>query len=157
MFGDFGARFTRFRAVVESAYTAVVLVTSPEQDVLTEAHDLPTSLERVGINVRAVVVNRVHPAWPDGPKIPTAAPPLVRRLQKTLSLPSRQPLPLDWLVENFLAYQTRAFGEQHRRAQFGQRLPTSLPAPVHIPALPAFVAELGGLVLLHASRFGEDS
>ena len=160
MFGDFGQRFSRVSQLLESEDTAFVLVTSPEEEVLAEARELQRSLDRLAMTLKAVVVNRVHQksqseSQSKGKK-PKSPASLVQHLNKTVSFPThptQHEPPLEWLAENFLAYQTLARGEQQRLGDFQRSLPLKLPEFVRIPPLPAFPADLGGLLLFHTYLF----
>jgi len=149
MFVDFGDRFGRVRALLTSAETAFLLVTSPEEEVLAEAEEFRLGLDRLGMALKGVVVNRMREPWrgqlPQG-RDRTA---LAERLRPVLRLTVRDISHLPWLAQNFLAAQAQARGEERRVALFSRDCPTDA-AFVHVPLLPAFSADLGGLMtLLH--------
>ncbi|HKA54637.1 MAG TPA: ArsA-related P-loop ATPase [Candidatus Binatia bacterium] len=149
MFVDFGDRFGRVRALLTSAETAFLLVTSPEEEVLAEAEEFRLGLDRLGMALKGVVVNRMREPWrghlPQGRD--RAA--LAERLRPVLSLTVRDGPHFSWLAHNFLAAQAQARGEGRRVALFARRCPADA-ARVHVPLLPAFSADLGGLAtLLH--------
>ena len=156
MFGDFGQRFSRVSRLLESEDTAFVLVTSPEEEVLAEAHELQASLNRLAITLKAVVVNRVHQEWLSPGRNPKSAETLVRHLNRTVTFPALKEPPAEWMAENFLAYQTLARGEQQRLDDFRRSIPPHVPDLVHIPPFPAFPADLGGLHLFHNYLFGTE-
>lgn len=153
MFGDFGQRFNRVSRLLESEDTAFVLVTSPEEEVLAEAYELQASLDRLAIPLKAVVVNRVHQEWQSKGKKPKSIRALVQHLNRTVTFPTLRDPPVEWLAKNFLAYQTLARGEQQRLGDFRHSLPPAMPDLVCIPPLPAFPADLGGLLLFHDYLF----
>ncbi|MBI3300667.1 MAG: ArsA family ATPase [Deltaproteobacteria bacterium] len=152
MFEDFGERFGRVSELLASADTAFVLVTSPEEEVLAEAEEFRAGLERLGVALKGVVVNRVHGEWPDARLERQDAAALTERLRQGLHLPSGESTHLQWLAENFLAYQALARGEELRLEHFRRGLPARVPL-VRVPALPAFPADLGGLGTLHGYLF----
>ena len=154
MFEDFGDRFRRVNELLTSPDTAFVLVTSPEEEVLAEAEEFRVGLERLGVALKGVVVNRVHKEWQGrGPrgKDPAA---LVERFRKVLHVTPTESAQLRWLAENFLAYQALARGEGLRLEHFAHSLPAHIPL-VRIPVLPAFPADLGGLSTVHRYLFRE--
>ena len=162
MFGDFGQRFSRVSALLESPETAFVLVTSPEEEVLIEAGEMCRTLERLDLGLKAVVVNRVHEEWESQGKGQQEASRVLKQLHKTISFPLKQQpqlAQLNWLADNFLAYQALARGEQRRVADFGRHLPADIASPalsaslIRVPAVPAFPADLGGLLLFHTYLF----
>lgn len=156
MFRDFGQRFSRVSALLESPETAFVLVTSPEEEVLVEAGEMCSSLERLDLELKAVVVNRVHKGQ-YAEKRPREISTVLKQLQKTVSFPLKHQPRLDWLAENFLAYQALARGEQRRLANFGRRVPANITSLIRVPAVPAFPADLGGLLLFHTYLFRDGS
>jgi len=149
MFTDFGDRFGRVNTLLASAETAFLLVTSPEEEVLAEAEEFRVGLARLGMALKGVVVNRMHEQWQgQSPHWPSCTA-LAGRLRPVLRLIVRDSNHLPWLAQNFLAYQTQARGEERRVALFSRNCPTDA-AFVRVPLLPAFPADLGGLMtLLH--------
>jgi len=154
MFTDFGDRFGRVRTLLASAETAFLLVTSPEEEVLGEAEEFRLGLERLGVALKGVVVNRMHEPWRGQFPQRQGLAALVERVRPTLHLTTRDSTPLQWLGQNFLAYQTRARGEERRVERFSQSFPTDV-SLVCVPLLPAFPADLGGLAALHQYLCGE--
>jgi anion-transporting ArsA/GET3 family ATPase len=152
MFDDFGDRFGRVSRLLASADTAFVLVTSPEEEVLTEAEEFRVGLERLGVALKGVVINRVHEEWHGKGLRGKEMAALVERLRQVLHLTPGDEAHLQWLVANFLAYQALARGEGLRLEDFRRNLPARVPL-VRVPALPAFPVDLGGLVLLHEYLF----
>jgi anion-transporting ArsA/GET3 family ATPase len=59
----FRERSQRVQALLGSAATAFVLVASPRVDTLGEAAHFAERLEAQGLEVRALVINRMHPAF----------------------------------------------------------------------------------------------
>ena len=60
MFDDFGERFQRVSALLASEETAFVLVSTLEEEVLTEATQFFTELDRLKIALKAAIFNRTH-------------------------------------------------------------------------------------------------
>jgi anion-transporting ArsA/GET3 family ATPase len=154
MFTDFGDRFGRVKTLLASTETAFLLVTSPEEEVLTEAEEFRVGLERLGVALKGVVVNRMHEQWRGQLPRRQGLAALVERVRPTLHITTRDSTPLQWLGQNFLAYQTRARGEERRVEHFSQSFPTDV-SLVRVPLLPAFPADLGGLTALHQYLCGE--
>ena len=137
-------------------------MTSPEEEVLIEAGEMCRTLERLDLELKAVVVNRVHEEWESQGKGQQEASRVLKQLHKTISFPLKQQpqlAQLNWLADNFLAYQALARGEQRRVADFGRHLPADIASPalsaslIRVPAVPAFPADLGGLLLFHTYLF----
>jgi len=156
MFTDFGDRFSRVSALLASADTAFFLVTSPEEEVLTEADEFRVGLERLGVTLKGVIANRVHAEWRGQMPRREGLSRLVERIRPAFHLTPGDREQFQWLVQNFLAYQARARGEAKRLECFSGKFPTSIPV-VQIPALLAFPADLGGVMTLHQYLCGEDN
>ncbi len=148
MFADFGDRFSRVRTLLASAETAFLLVTSPEEEVLAEAEEFRLGLERLGVALKGVVVNQVHEQWRGQLPQRQGLAALVERVRPTLHLTTGDSTPLQWLGQNFLAYQTRARGEERRVERFSRSFSADV-SFVRVPVVSAFSADLGGLVALH--------
>lgn len=148
MFADFGDRFRRVSQLLASTDTAFVLVTSLEEEVLAEAQEFRRGLEQLGVALKGVVVNRVHEEWQGRAPVGKDADALAERLSQRLHIRPVDSAQLRWLADNFLAYQALAQGERRRLAHFQRGLPVGIPF-VRIPLLPAFPADLGGLLTLH--------
>jgi len=148
MFTDFGERFGRVSTLLASAETVFLLVTSPEEEVLAEAEEFRAGLERLGVALKGVIVNRMHEPWRGQLPQRHSFAALAERLRPTLRLTPGDSTQLQWLAQNFLAYQTRARGEERRVAHFSRRFSPDV-SFVRVPLFPAFPADLGGLVTLH--------
>jgi anion-transporting ArsA/GET3 family ATPase len=148
MFEDFGDRFTRVSTLLASETTAFVLVTSPAEEVLTEAEEFRAGLAHFGVTLKGVVVNRVHEEWHGKRPSYKNAAALVKRLHHSVHFPSRKDAQLEWLVENFAAHQALARGEALRLERFRRSLLEGVPL-VRVPAIPVFPADLSGLLMLH--------
>jgi|SRR5581483_10938418 len=147
MFDDFGERFQRVSALLAGADTAFVLVSTLEEEVLSEATQFLTDLGRLDITLKAVIFNRTQggPSTELGKE--TAQPSLAERLSRAVRPPLANSAHSEWLAANFFAYQTLAAREAARFAQFSKNLPSRTPL-VRVPVIPALPGDFGGLVRL---------
>jgi anion-transporting ArsA/GET3 family ATPase len=112
--------------------TAFVLVASPRRDTIEEAQFFAAKLAEAGIAVRALVVNRMHPTFGDGP--PEDARARAAALEGTA---------LGSLYRNLGEFQQVASREEEHLAGLAE---TVAPAPVvRVPFLPIDVHDLAGL------------
>jgi len=93
---DFGDRFGRVNTLLASAETAFLLVTSPEEEVLAEAEEFRVGLERLGMALKGVVMNRMHEQWQASHRTGPAAKALTERLRPALRLTVRDSYHLPW-------------------------------------------------------------
>ncbi len=63
---------------------------------------------------------------------------------------------MQWLVENFLAYQALAQSEKERVQQFSHKLSAVIPI-IYVPVLQRALVDLQGLAALHSYLFAEES
>ena len=152
MFDDFGERFQRVSRLLASEETAFILVSTLEEEVLSEAMQFLEGLRNLEIALKAVIFNRTH-MLPNGRLFQeqgdtSVTEKISRTIQRSLA-PSTHHA---WLVENFLAYHSLATGESVRFAQFAQKLPVQTPF-IRIPVLPKFPGDFEGLVSLSALLF----
>jgi len=154
MFVDFGERFGRVRTLLGSPDTAFVLVTSPEEEVLAEAEEFRLGLEHLGVTLKGVVANRMHEEWQGQMPRRRSVEAVSEQVRLALQLTPGDMVHREWLARNFLAHQTYARGETRRLAAFSRNLPAEV-LRVRVPILPAFPADLGGLVTLHQYLCGE--
>lgn len=154
MFEDFGERFQRVSKLLASTETAFLLVTSPEEEVLAEAEEFCTGLERMGIALKAVVANRIHEEWLGKLLDRKKSPALAEWLRQVVDLPPEYHSHVGWLAENFFTYQKLAHAEAVRLERFARVLPATIPL-VRISTLPALPANFSGLVTLHHYLFPE--
>lgn len=147
MFDDFGERFQRVSTLLASEDTAFVLISTLEEEVLTEATQFLSDLDRLDIALKAVIFNRTH----DEPSLQRfeekTRPALVERVSRTVRPPLTNSAHSEWFVTNFFAYQTLAAGEATRFAQFTKKLPPRTPF-VRVPVVPALPGDFGGLIRL---------
>lgn len=152
MFDDFGDRFQRVSTLLASEETAFVLVSTLEEEVLTEATRFLADLDRLTIALKAVIFNRTHAEVATRKAVEKAGS-LRKHLSRAVQLAVADTYASEWLVENFLAHQTLAHGEATRFAQFAHRVPPATPL-VRVPVFPAFPGDFGGLINLSSYLFG---
>lgn len=152
MFDDFGERFQRVSALLASEDTAFILVSTLEEEVLTEATQFLTDLDRLAIALKAVIFNRTHEEASLSSAKDNVEVTLTQQLSRTLHPPLMSSSHREWLVKNFLAHQTLAHGEAIRFAQFSNSLSSTTPC-VRIPIFPAFPGDFSGLINLSSYLF----
>ena len=81
----FRNRASEVRALLQSEATAFVLVTSPRRGAVEEAEYFADRLREAGIAVDALVVNRLHPRFGDGPVPEGPVPEGLRGLSRNLA------------------------------------------------------------------------
>jgi anion-transporting ArsA/GET3 family ATPase len=117
----FRDRAARVQALLTDPATAYVLVASPRADTVAEATYFADRLEEAAVPVAALVVNRVHPRFGDGP------------------VPERT----DGLRANLADFRTVADGEERHLVDLAGRV---APAPVvRVPFLAHDVHDLDSL------------
>ena len=152
MFDDFGERFQRVSSLLASEETAFVLVSTLEQEVLTEATQFLTGLDRLKIALKAVIFNRTHEEPSTRISEEKVEASLIKQLSRTVQPSLANSAYSEWLVKNFLAHQTLATGEAIRFSQFVNNLSPATPV-VRVPVLPAFPGDFGGLISLCSYLF----
>jgi anion-transporting ArsA/GET3 family ATPase len=87
MYEGFAERAKRADAMLRADDTALVLVTTPETGRIAQAREFLQALEKAGLEVTAIVVNRAMPALPDAKEIPAAKLPaeLKHKLRRNLA------------------------------------------------------------------------
>jgi anion-transporting ArsA/GET3 family ATPase len=112
--------------------TAFVLVASPRRDTIEEARYFAEKLHDASIEVRALIVNRMHPRFGDG--LPEATAARADTLDGT---------DLGGLYRNLADFELVASREEHHLVGLSQAV---APAPVvRVPFLPTDVHDLAGL------------
>jgi anion-transporting ArsA/GET3 family ATPase len=136
LFDGFEARVRRVDKMLHSKRTAFILVATAEEQVLSEAEFFCEQIKEHSISLRAVVFNRVQRevgvALGDDEERRLSA--LVHRAVKSAG--SRKAL-----IDNFLAYEMQARGDQLRLEAFR----TQLPAHVPVASVPNFERDLHDL------------
>jgi anion-transporting ArsA/GET3 family ATPase len=139
LFEGFEQRIQRVYDLLRSPATAFVLVTSPEEQVLSEAEYFCKKVRELSVSLRAVVFNRLQreavaeyrsfdEAW------------LRRLLAKTLKNAELG----DRVAANFLRYETQARGDQLRVENFRRQLPAKT-AVAMVPNFEEDLHDLDGL------------
>lgn len=137
----FKQRADAVEALLKGADTAFVLVASPRADAVTEATYFADKLAESDIGVRALVVNRVHPAFGDG--LPEAAAERAAHFAGTA---------LGHLYANLAELDALAAVEEGHLAALAERV---APAPVvRVPLLAGDVHDLDGLALVATHLVG---
>ncbi len=87
MYEGFSARAARARDKLRAPDTAIVVVTTAESSRIAQACEFIGSLDRAGLRVAAMVVNRVIADLPDAAELSSAriAPSLKRKLKRNLA------------------------------------------------------------------------
>jgi anion-transporting ArsA/GET3 family ATPase len=130
--------------LLASPHTAFVLVASPRRDTVAEADFFATRLAEAGIEVRALIVNRMHPRFGDGLAEAT------RERAQTL-----RGTELGELYANLADFRLVASREEEHLAGLAERV---APAPVlRVPFLRTDVHDLDGLSEVAAHLFVETS
>jgi anion-transporting ArsA/GET3 family ATPase len=120
--------------------TAFVLVASPRRDTIDEARFFAERLREAGIDVRALVVNRMHPSFGTG------LPEAVRERARTLGGTE-----IGALYGNLADFRLVADREASHIAGLSELV---APAPVvHVPFLDTDVHDLDGLARLATHLF----
>ena len=146
MFVDFSDRFARVSHILRSPQTAFLLVTGPHPAALAEAQELQAGLDRLRIQLKAVVANRLHAT---GSAKRSSSASVRKALAFAHGAASKN---LDWIAEHFPTHQAVMRGEQQRLSALSKALPLRLPF-VQVPSLPTFPADLSGLAALHPYLF----
>jgi len=156
MFDAFTARTDVIHEILRAASTAFVLVTGPEEQVLTEAEFFSARMRAMQMPLGGVVFNRVHEEFPADPATFRAGT-ITRADEQTLRaalvaacLPRDQ---VEWLAANFVDYQILARGEALRLEQFRTGLSRRVPF-VTVPNFDTDVHDLVSLTRMHTHLFG---
>ncbi|MGH9245774.1 MAG: ArsA family ATPase [Acidimicrobiales bacterium] len=124
--------------------TAFVLVASPHRDTVQEARYFAVRLDEAGIDVRALVVNRMHPRF--GAGLAEATHERARSLAGTA---------IGGLYQNLADFQLVAAREEEHLDELTKLV---APAPVvRLPFLRSDVHDLGGLTEIGRYLFGAAS
>ena len=129
--------------------TAFVLVVSPRRDAIDEVRSLAARLDRSGISVQALIVNRLHPRFDvqSGPAAPVTPSRRLRRPLDRLDAEAFEVLHSNWAELRTVAIRQ----ESHMSALRAEMAP----APVaRVPLLPADVHDLSGVETVADHLFG---
>ena len=141
MEAGFRERAERVTELLNARETAYVLVTSPRRDSVDEAEFFAGRLAEEGLQVAALIVNRMHPSF--GPGSAADAETAASKYAGT---------PLGPLWENLADLRQLAAGEEGQIAGLAGRV---APAPiVRVPVLHSDVHDLDGLAQVGSYLFG---
>jgi len=157
MFEAFTARTDAIHAILRAKSTAFVLVTGPEEQVLTEAEFFSKRMKSLAMPLGGVVFNRVHEEFPADPETfhgGTVARVDEERIASTLIAAGIPAAQTPWLARNFVDYQLLARGEAIRMEQFRGGLSRKVPF-VTVPNFDSDLHDVASLTRMHAHLFGE--
>ena len=159
MFDAFSARTDTIHDVLRADTTAFLLVTGPEEQVLTEAEFFSERIRALHMPLKGVVFNRVHeefPADPDTFAAGTVAYGDEATIEAAVGAAGVAPEAARWLARNFVDYQLLARGEALRMEQFRGGLPRKVPF-VTVPNFDSDLHDVAGLTRMHQFLFGAAS
>ncbi len=159
MFDAFSARTETIHDVLRAATTAFLLVTGPEEQVLTEAEFFSDRIRALRMPLKGVVFNRVHEEFPADPEAFAAG--TVAHGDEAVIEAAVVEIGIDapsarWLARNFVDYQLLARGEALRMEQFRGGLSRKVPF-VTVPNFDSDLHDVAGLTRMHRFLFGERS
>jgi len=155
MFDAFTARTDVIHEILRARSTAFVLVTGPEEQVLTEAEFFSERMKAMQMPLGGVVFNRVHeefaadPAAFRGGAVTRGDEDAVRAALLAAGVPVAR---VPWLASNFVDYQQLARGEALRLEQFRAGLSRRVPF-VTVPNFDTDLHDLASLTRMHAHLF----
>lgn len=143
LFDGITERSRKVRALLGGPQTAFVLVAGPEEQVLGESEHLTTKMSELGMPLRGVVMNRVHPL-PGAAEL--AVPPEQLRDHLAGTCPDLDAEAIDWLASAYLDGCTVARAEDVRREVFE----AGLPQDIVMVAVPEFERDVHDIAALAA-------
>ena len=157
MFDAFTARTDTIHGILRAATTAFVLVTGPEEQVLTEAEFFSAKMRSLAMPLKGVVFNRVHEEFAADPAVfhggtVTRADESVIRDALVAAGVGGDAEGGAWLARNFVDYQLLARGEALRMEEFRTGLPRKTPF-VTVPNFDSDLHDVAGLARMHAYLF----
>jgi anion-transporting ArsA/GET3 family ATPase len=157
LFDNFQARIDKAYDVLRGSGTAFVVVSSPEEQVLGDAEYLSSKMGELRMQLKGVVLNRVHHEFRParrGRRGAEVGPEDVQEVAAAVerALGGRAGDAAE-LAANFVDYQALARGESLRIEQFRAGLPRRVPV-VTVPNFARDVHDLGALAAMHAHLFG---
>jgi anion-transporting ArsA/GET3 family ATPase len=159
MFDAFTARTETIQGILRAASTAFLLVTGPEEQVLTEAEFFSRRIRALKMALKGVVFNRVHEEFPADPAmfvggtVARADEPAIAAILAAAAIPDEQQ---SWLARNFVDYQLLARGEALRMEEFRRGLARRTPF-VTVPNFDSDLHDLHGLTRMHRYLFGGEA
>jgi len=157
MFDAFTARTDVIHDILRAPSTAFVLVTGPEEQVLTEAEFFSERMQAMRMPLGGVVFNRVHEEFVADPEafragtVTRVDEDAIRATLLDAGVPTQH---VAWLASNFVDYQLLARGEALRMEQFRTGLSRRVPF-VTVPNFDTDVHDLASLTRMHAYLFAE--
>jgi anion-transporting ArsA/GET3 family ATPase len=158
MFDAFTARTDVIHDILRARSTAFVLVTGPEEQVLTEAEFFSERMKGMQMPLGGVVFNRVHeefaadPAVFAGGDVTRGDEADVAAALVAAGVPEAQ---VPWLAANFVDYQQLARGEALRLEQFRAGISRRVPF-VTVPNFDTDLHDLASLTRMHAYLFAAE-
>ncbi len=149
LFENFEPRVRQVYELLRAPQTGFLLVVSPEEQVLQEAEFFLTQIERLRVNLRAVVVNRMHREV-----LVRGRAPQRRTLAAIFRKLGVGPDLVEALVSNFEDYQALGRGDLLRVEAFQRQVPSST-LLLTVPNLASDVHNLAGLEAFHRHLFAE--
>lgn len=149
LFENFEPRVRRVYELLRAPETVFILVASPEEQVLQEAEYFLAQIDRMGVRLGALVINRMHREF-----LLNGRPPSARLLGSVLRQLEVEPILARRLLENFADYQALGRGDVLRIENFQRALPKPVPL-VPVPNLASDVHDIDGLQALHPYLFAE--
>jgi anion-transporting ArsA/GET3 family ATPase len=159
MFDAFTARTDVIHDILRASSTAFVLVTGPEEQVLTEAEFFSERMQAMAMPLGGVVFNRVHEEFVADPETfrgGTVTRPDEDTVRAALLDGGVPVAHASWLASNFVDYQLLARGEALRMEQFRTGLSQRVPF-VTVPNFDTDLHDLASLVRMHDHLFGTGS
>ncbi len=140
LFSDISARVDRARGLLKSERTAFVLVAGPTPRTLAGSRELSRTMRDLGMPIRGVVINRVHPMPSE------VREPAIERALAELAADAETSA---WLHHTWRAATARAAGESDRLRAFVAELPRGT-SWTEVPELEHDAHSLGDLAVLTA-------
>jgi anion-transporting ArsA/GET3 family ATPase len=157
LFDNFQARIDKAYDVLRGSGTAFVVVSSPEEQVLGDAEYLSSKMGELRMQLKGVVLNRVHHEFRPARRGRRGAEVGPEDVQEVAAVVERalggRGGDAAELAANFVDYQALARGESLRIEQFRAGLPRRVPV-VTVPNFARDVHDLGALAAMHAHLFG---
>lgn len=157
MFDAFSARTDTIHDILRAANTAFLLVTGPEEQVLTEAEFFSERIRALHMPLKGVVFNRVHEEFSADPKAfsaGTVAHGDEAAVEEAVADAGVDAETARWLARNFVDYQMLARGEALRMEQFRGGLSRKVPF-VTVPNFESDLHDVAGLRRMHHFLFSE--
>jgi len=150
MFDAFSARTDTIHDILRAANTAFLLVTGPEEQVLTEAEFFSERIRALHMPLKGVVFNRVHDEFSGDPKAQGDE----AAVEEAVADAGVDAETARWLARNFVDYQMLARGEALRMEQFRGGLSRKVPF-VTVPNFDSDLHDVAGLRRMHHFLFSE--